>query len=227
LGIEKEGFNTVTAMVNPHDAARDEILRHLYDIHGKARSPKTSGLKITDLSKALKPRGLKLQEVASNLDYLVQKGWVREVIETRTFTTPRGTTQQAEKRTYKISDLGIDHLEAASMYQRAPVTPHINISNIHGVTVVGDGNVVNTTFTDLSKVLSDTKDAILAEPQLSEDAKLEIISDIDSLQAQLQKPSPDKAVVQKLWSSIERIAAVGGAIEFIYKASELIQPLLK
>jgi hypothetical protein len=56
---------------------------------------------------------------------------------------------------------------------------------------------------------------------------LEIIADMDSLQAQLQKPNPDKPVVQKLWSTIEKIGAVGGAIEFISKASELIQPLLK
>ena len=95
-------------MPNPHDIARDFILRHLYLIHERARSPKTAGLKITDLARALKPKGFKLQEVASNLDYLVQKGWVREVVETRTFTTPRGTTQQAEKRSYKISDSGID-----------------------------------------------------------------------------------------------------------------------
>lgn len=214
-------------MLNPHDVTRDAILRQLYITHEKARSPKTSGLKITELAQALKPGGLKLQQVASNLDYLVQKGWVREVIEKRSFTTPRGTTQEAEKRTYKISDLGIDHLESASLYQRPPMSPHINISNIHGVTVVGDGNVVNTTFADLSRVLSDTKNAILAEPQLSEDSKLEAIADIDSLQAQLQKPSPDKTVVQKLWAGIEKAAAVGGVVECILKASELVQPLLK
>jgi len=213
-------------MSNPHDLARDFILRHLYLIHERARSPKTAGLKITDLARALKPEGFKLQEVASNLDYLVQKGWVREVLETRTFTTPRGTTQQAEKRSYKISDSGIDRLEAASMYQRSPIAPHINISNIQGVTVVGDGNVVNTTFADLSRALSDTKRAVLAEPQISEDLKLETISDIDSLQAQLQKPKPDKSVIQTLWSSIEKTAAVGGAIEFVHKVAELIQPLL-
>src|SRR5690242_18277969 len=108
-------------MANPNDVVRDEVLRHLYSVHKKARSPKTSGLKITELARALKPRGFKLQDVASNLDYLVQKGWVREVIETRTFTTPKGTTQQAEKRSYKISDVGIDHLEEASLYERPPV----------------------------------------------------------------------------------------------------------
>ena len=112
------------------------------------------------------------------------------------------------------------------MYQRSPIAPHINISNIQGVTVVGDGNVVNTTFADLSRALSDTKRAVLAEPQISEDLKLETISDIDSLQAQLQKPKPDKSVIQTLWSSIEKTAAVGGAIEFVHKVAELIQPLL-
>jgi hypothetical protein len=227
-GMEMKGkSNTVGTMLNPHDATRDAILRQLYVTHEKARSPKTSGLRIMELAQALKPAGLKLQEVASNLDYLVQKGWAREIIEKRSFTTPRGTTQEAEKRTYKISDLGIDHLEAASLYRRPSLSPHINISNIRGVTVVGDGNVVNTTFTDLSRVLSDVRDAILSEPQLSEDSRLDLIADVDSLQAQLQKPSPNKTVVQKLWSGIERAAAVGGVIEFVLKASELIEPLLK
>src|SRR5260370_7331564 len=102
-------------MANPNDAARDAILRHLYSVHGKARSPKSAGLKISELGKALKP--LKLQEVGSNLDYLVQKGWVREEIEKRMFTTPRGTTQQAEKRSYKLSDLAIAHFKPTSIHQ--------------------------------------------------------------------------------------------------------------
>jgi hypothetical protein len=57
-------------------------------------------------------------------------------------------------------------------------------------------------------------------------AKLETISDIDSLQAQLQKPSPDKSVIQTAWSRIEKTAAVGGVIEFVHKVAELIQPLI-
>jgi hypothetical protein len=214
-------------MSNPHDIARDHILRHLYYIHENARSPKTAGIKITDLARALKPKGFKLKEVASNLDYLAKKGWVREVLETRTFTTPRGTTQQAEKRSYKISDLGIDHMEAASMYQRSSIIPHINISNIQGVTIVGDGNLVNATLTDFSRALSELKQAILAEPSISDDLRLVTVSDIDSLQSQLQKPNPDKSLIRTLWSSIEKVATVGGAIEFVQKAAELIAPFLK
>lgn len=93
---------------------------------------------------------------------------MREVIEQRSFTTRRGTTQSAERRTYKISDSGIDRLEAASMYQRSEVASHINITNIRGVTVLGDGNVVNTTFADLSRVLNDLKQAVLREPLIKD-----------------------------------------------------------
>lgn len=153
-------------MANPHDTVQDEILRHLHAVHQKARSPKSAGLLMSEVSKALKTKGYKQQEVASNLDYLVQKGWVREVVEHRTFTTRAGTTQSAERRTYKISDSGIDRLEAASMYQRSEVASHVNIINIRGVTLVGNGNV-NTTFTDLSRVLTDLKQAILQEPTAS------------------------------------------------------------
>lgn len=214
-------------MTNPSDIVRDAILRHLYTVHKKARSPRSAALLVSELTKALKPLGHKQQDVASNLDYLVQKGWVRQVIEERKFTTARGTTQSAERVTYKISDTGIDRLEAASTYQRAAIAPHVNITNIRGVTVVGDGNVVNTTFTDLSRVLTDMKQAVLNEPQLQDDQKLNVVADIDALQAQLQKPEPQKSVIKALWSGVEKVAAVGGVIELVHRAGDLIQPLLR
>jgi hypothetical protein len=181
---------------------------------------------ISELTQALKSKGFKQQEVASNLDYLVQKGWVREVIESRSFTTPRGTTQQAERRSYKISDSGIDRIEAASIYERPPMSPHINISNISGVTVVGDGNVVNTSFTDLSRVLSEMRTAVLAEPKLASEQKLDIVADIDGLQAQLQKPRPDGSVIRTLWSGIEKAAAVASLVDLVKTVGELIRPLV-
>jgi hypothetical protein len=214
-------------MTNPNDVIRDAILRHLHTAHRKARSPRSAALLVSELTKALKPLGYKQQEVASNLDYLVQKGWVREVVEERKFTTARGTTQSAERITYKISDTGIDRYEAASTYQRAAIAPHVNITNIRGVTVVGDGNVVNTTFTDLSRALTEMKKAVLDEPALDDNQKLNVVADIDSLDAQLQKPEPQKSVVQTLWAGIEKVAAVGGVIDLVHRASEAIQPLLR
>src|SRR5213596_201321 len=105
--------------MNPNDASRDAILRHLYAVHEKAKSPRSAAVKISELQKALRPSGLKQQDVGRNLDYLVQKGWVREDVVTRTFMTRRGTTQSADQVTYKISDVGIDRLESASVYERS------------------------------------------------------------------------------------------------------------
>ncbi|MDI7247564.1 MAG: hypothetical protein QME92_08890 [Bacillota bacterium] len=175
----------------------------------------------------MKPQGFKQQEVASNLDYLIQKGWVREVIENRTFTTQAGTTQQAEKRSYKISDAGIDRLEAASTYQRSPTAPHLNITNIQGVTVVGDGNVVNTTFTELFRVLEDMKKAVLVSPAIEDQEKLDVVADIDSLQSQLQKPFPSGSVVRTLWAGIEKAVTAAGFVELVAKAATVIAPLLR
>ena len=86
---------------------------------------------------------------------------------------------------------------------------------------------MNTTFTDLARALSELEQAALREPALKDDDKLNIISDIDSLQAQLQKPEPEKSVVQSLWSGIEKTATVGGLLELVHRVAELIQPLLK
>jgi len=66
-----------------------------------------------ELRKLMKEKhGYSQSEVISNLDYLVQKGWLTRIEERRTFTTPKGTVQPEPKITYKISDIGIDRLEA-------------------------------------------------------------------------------------------------------------------
>lgn len=214
-------------MNDPSDRARDAILRHLYQVHKRARSPKSAAIGIRDLAQALKLQGFKLQEVASNLDYLMQKGWVREVVDNRTFTTRAGTTQQAEKRCYKNSDAGIDLLESASTYQRSPTGQHLNIMNIQGVTVVGDGNVVNTTFADFFRMLHDIRAAASVSPMMDDRQKLDIVADIDGLQSQLQKPSPSGSVVRILWAGIEKAVTAAGFAELVAKAAGVIAPLLR
>ncbi len=183
--------------MNENDVIRDAVLRHLCLIDQRAKSPRSAGLKITDLNKAMKTLGYKQQQVAHNLDYLIQKGWAREETEIRSFTTPRGTTQPSEKHTYKISDVGIDRLESASVYERPLTAAGINITTIRGVTVVGDGNVVNTDYTELSTVFSDIRAAILESPTIAEADKLNALADIDALRSQLQKPQPDRHVIRR------------------------------
>lgn len=215
-------------MANPNDIVRDAILRYLYQRHRRAKSPKSAGLGIRDIQKAMKgEHGYTQQDVASNLDYLVQKGWVREVIENRTFTTRAGTTQQAEKRSYKVSDTGIDRLESASTYRRTPLGHQVNITNIKGVTVVGNDNVVNASFTDLATILQEMRTAVLECESLEDQQKLEVVADIDSLQSQLQKPSPSREIVKNVWGAIEKVVTAAGFAELVAKAAVMITPLLQ
>jgi hypothetical protein len=134
--------------------------------------------------------------------------------------------RQNEKRTYKISDVGIDRLEAASTYQRPETASRVNITNVHGVTVVGDGNVVNSSFADLSRVLNEMRQAVLNAPKMPDGEKLDVAADIDSLQGQLQRPAPNRSIVKTLWSGIEKAVTGAGLADLVAKAAGLIAPLL-
>lgn len=214
-------------MTNPNDETRDAILRHLYEVHQKAKSPRSTGLLTSDLQKALKAsHGYKQQQVAGNLDYLVQKGWVREDAEPRTFQTARGTVQAAPRVTYKISDVGIDLLEGgASMYRRDEHLSRINVTTVAGVTVIGDGNVVNAKLTDLSVALSSLEDAVAQSESLTDEERLSVMSDIATIQAQLQKPEPDFGVIRTVWSGIEKVVTAGEFVALSVAAAELVHRL--
>jgi hypothetical protein len=213
-------------MTNPNDEVRDAILRYLLVVHEKAKSPRSTGVLIRDLQRVMRTQySYKQQEVASNLDYLVQKGWVREVHEARTFTTKRGTMQEARRITYKISDVGIDRLQGASTYRRDEHLSRINVTNIAGVTVIGDGNVVNAKLTDLSAALSALEDAVVQSDELSDGEQLGVVSDIATIQAQLQKPEPDVGVIRTVWGGIEKVVTAGEFVTLVAAAGEIIHRL--
>jgi hypothetical protein len=92
--------------------------------------------------------------------------------------------------------------------------------------VVGDGNVVNTSYTDLSRALTDLRTAVLAAPELSDVQKLDGASDIDALLAQLQKPQPSRGVVRELWAGVQGVATAGGFAQAIEQIAALLAPLI-
>src|SRR5690606_15260076 len=80
----------------------------LFERHSSARGPAKIPIGIRDLQRELKQRhDMTQQEVSSNLDYLVQVGWVREVVKERSFKTQGGMELGREQVQYKISDVGI------------------------------------------------------------------------------------------------------------------------
>tara|TARA_R110002110_G_C13467715_1_gene719476 strand:- start:1886 stop:2530 length:645 start_codon:yes stop_codon:yes gene_type:complete len=214
--------------MNTQDEIRDNIMRVLHKIHINARSPTSIAKGIRDITQAVKTEyDYKQQEISSNLDYLIQKGWVIKEQVDKTFTTKQGVNVTNPQLKYKISDTGIDRYEEASTFRRVKQHPTFNITNINGVTVIGDGNVVNCKFTELMNELDKFKSEVEQSGKIDETQKLETIADIESIQSQLIKPNPNKSVVKALFEPLSNIATIAGVYNAFELINTLIQPLLK
>lgn len=212
-------------MPNPKDVIRDILLRHLYRIHTTAKSRKNVATGIMDLRKVMKKKELTVAQVVSNLDYLIQKRWVREETEKKTFTTPRGTTRVSESKKYKISDLGIDALEGGSIYNRENILSKIDVTNISGVVVIGNRNIVSAEYTDFSRALSELEEIVTESQRPSHEDKLSVIADLGTIQSQISKPKPNNGVIKTVWGGIKKILRGAEFISYLAKISELVDKL--
>ncbi len=213
--------------MNADDEIRDKLLRFLYERHKTTKGITKIPIGIRDLQSEMKSRyGLKQNEVSSNLDYLVQVGWVREVVKERNFTTAGGMQLSQEQTKYKISDVGINHLEGATVFKRPATFNNINITNVQGVTVVGEGNIVNTSFTDLSRELDELEKGIAVSRELNDAQKLDAISDLSTIRTQIAKQNPNKEIVAKAWESLKGVATIVSLATTAHKVGGLIAGLL-
>jgi hypothetical protein len=213
--------------MNPNDDRRDKILRFLYDRHQTAKGITAIPIGVQDLRREMKNRyGMKQPEVASNLDYLIQVGWVRPEIKSRSFLTAGGMVLPREQTKYKISDVGINHLEAASMFKTPHAASQVNITNVQGVTVVGDGNVVNAKFTELSGVLDELDQAIADSRQLTDEQKLDAAGDILTIRVQIAKKNPKAPVIRSAWEGLKALPVLGNAADAVAKVGKLLTNLL-
>ena len=212
--------------MNPEDERRDQILRFLYERHKTTRGIQKIPIGIRDLQREMKKQyGMKQHEVSSNLDYLVQVGWVRDVKRERSFKTGKGMEISAEQVKFKISDVGINHLEAGSLFKKPQTAGSINITNVKGVTVVGDGNVVNAELTDLSRALDHLDEAIAAST-LNDEQKLDAAGDLLTIRTQVAKKNPTKGIIQTAWHSLEGIATLAGVADAAGRIGQLMRVFL-
>jgi len=165
------------------------------------------------------------QEVASNLDYLVQKGWVQKIVAPRAFTTKYGTTQSAERITYKISAEGIDRIEGESEFHRVDPFAGIKIENVGGVAFVGDGNVVRTQFAPVAQELEELRWAVNGSDLADED-KLTVTTKIQTIELQLRRRQPDSGVIQRSWEAIKAVATVGTLADLVIRAGVALAPFI-
>ncbi len=208
---------------NPEDDKRDKILRFLYERHKTTRGIRKIPIGIRDLQSEMKKRhSMSQAEVSSNLDYLIQVGWAREDVKERSFKTSRGMEVSSEQIKYKISDVGINHLEAGTMFRKPQAASQINITNVQGVTILGDGNIVNTEFTDLSRALDELDQAIAGSPELADEQRLDAAGDLATLKMQIAKKHPNVDIIRTAWQSLKGLATVVSVADALGKVGAFL-----
>jgi hypothetical protein len=212
------------------DTVRGQILAYFYKRNATATSrtgKKGSAVKISDVKAELKSlHDLKQPEVMSNLTYLIDMGWVKTFDVEKKVATRGGTVVPSTVTWYEITAAGIDKIEGQSEF----TAPRFQGINIHAtgtnVITLGDGNLVNAVHQELHEELSTLRDQLTASDAFSEDEKLDLVADIESLKDQLAKETPNPVVVGQLWSGIEKAAAIAGILELAATVAPHVQQLL-
>src|SRR5436189_4028906 len=163
----------------------------------------------------------------SNLTYLIDRGCVKTVDIEKTVNV-RGGTIPSTVTWYEISAPGIDKIEGDSEFQPKERYAGINITATgSNVITLGDGNVVNASFTELHAALTQLKDAVVASRALTEGQKLDLSVDIESMKDQLAKASPSKTMLAHLWAGVEKVVTGAGLVEVVQKVVALLRPLIQ
>jgi hypothetical protein len=205
------------------------MLRYFYQRNKAATSAtgkRGSAVKIRDVKAELKSQhGLTQQQVQSNLTYLLSQGWIEEKLVEKQFTAKGGTVMPAVTTYYQITASGIDKIEGPGEFTM-PKYHGIRIEATgQNIITLGDGNQVNAQFGDLGHGLEELRKAIIDSSE-REDEKIAFASDIDTIQSQLGKPTPNRGIVTAAWESVKAAAAIQGCATLVHHVAALIAPLL-
>jgi len=207
------------------------MLQYFYDRNHtatSARGKKGYAVKIMDVRKELKAsHNLSQQEVMSNLNYLLSQGWVEEDKVEKSVPLPTGTVIPQSTSFYKITAAGIDKIEGPGEFTMDKFKGIKIEATGQNIITVGDGNQVNAKYQDAAGALADLKKAMLESTAVDEPQKLDVVSDIDSVQSQLAKATPNRTVIQGAWESIKNLETVLGLADKVGKVATLLAPFLK
>ena len=213
------------------DEIRELILRYLFDRNQNAtsRRGKSTGAAVTIsvLRASLKASyDLTGQQVHSNLTYLESMGWVEDKPVTKSFNTKTGGTIPSTTSYYIITAAGIDRMGGPSVFTRDRFEGIKIDATGQNIITLGDGNQVNVRLQALGEALSELRKAIKESDKVSETQKLELVVDVDTLQTQLARPTPNRELVSRIWEGINRAASLAGLVDAAAKVGTLLAPLL-
>src|SRR6266404_2077118 len=186
------------------DQIREIILRYLYRRNQSAtsRRGKSTGAAVTisimraDLKAS---HGLTAQQIHSNLTYLENQGWVQDQPVTKSVMTRSGGVIPSTTSYFIITAAGIDRIGGPSVFTRDRFEGIKIEATGQNIITLGDGNQVNAHFEALGESLSELREAIKKSDKFDETQKMELVVDVDTLQTQLAKPTPNRKLVSQLW----------------------------
>lgn len=213
-----------------HDVTRGLILQYFYDRNAKATSARGKrgyAVMITDVRRELKElHGLSAQEVIGNLNYLISQGWVEEEHVEKSVPLRSGTVIPQSTSYFKITAEGIDKIEGPGEYTMDKFRGIRIEATGRNIITVGDGNQVNAHYEAAATALVALREALLADRGINEAEKLDAVADIDSIESQLAKATPNKTVIRGAWESLQRLDTVLSLNDRLSKASALLAPFL-
>lgn len=222
-GKKKEG---VVARSNTE--IRSIVLRYFYERNAaatSARGKKGYAVKITDVRRELKAsHSLSQQEVMSNLNYLLSQGWVDEDKVEKSVPLPSGTVIPNTTSYYRITAAGIDKIEGPGEFTMDKFKGIKIEATGQNIITVGDGNQVDAQYQDMAGALVELKQALLQSTSVTEAQKLDAVADIDSIQSQLAKSSPNRGVVRSAWEGVKKLDTILGLAEKVTKVAGLLAP---
>lgn len=203
---------TIEAISN--DTIREHILKALYRIHSKARGRDSQMAGIRDLSGEVKVDlpDIKESQVASNVGFLVQNDFIEEV-EVKNFFAQSKFGNSKPSYKYRLTRDGLAYFESGSKFDKSNVFAGIgDITGSGNNIIIGNQNTItniaNTQYAEGHKLAEDLRRKVNALGELSDEQKISIQSDLETIKSQLAKQQPDAGILQKAKDNIAFLADI-------------------
>jgi len=141
---------------------------------------------------------------------------VEEQIQHRVVPTNGGRQIPSATTYYAITAAGIDRIEGASAF-----TPRDRFAGIHisangdNTVIVGDGNQVSRKYELEANELAALSASVKQCADIDASTKMDAVVDIDTIQSQLARSSPNRTIMRSAWEALEplsKIAALASAV---------------
>lgn len=210
-------------MATTENEIRDHIMKYFYEMYIN-RSGTFHGRERGDIavSNILRDNNYDRREVSRNIEYLSKGGWLNHVIKCE--SAQGDPNIKLEKHSYEISQKGIDLFDEEFKYMDNKYQG-INISNVGGVVILGDNNVVNQEYKKLNNLLNELSKDIQNE-KIDDSSKLNMIADIETMKQQIMKANPDKRILSKAWGNIKKID-INKSLQLGAKILDLVERIEK